>query len=150
MESNGVNINVRVFRRNLRNLIIVWNTAQLDPSLRQCTSAFILDGIPNGKETLLTFSKFVPDTPEKFPKDIDGIIVSHANNNMDPMKPYLVKVVFGFGECRHEEIKEVLAMSNFVIPEPPKITNDMHMYAYDYAERKWVPMPFDPKLVRGE
>jgi hypothetical protein len=138
-------ISVRVFRRNAKNIIILWNTAQLDEAFIKPVVASIVD--LEGKESLLAYSKFKPDSPEKFPKDIDGIVISHANNNLDPNTGYKVKLSFSNGNVYYEALQEVLPMSNVVPAEVLKPIESVHMYAYDYANRKWVPLPVDTKLM---
>lgn len=138
-------ISCRVFRRNNKNIIILWNTAQLDSSFVDPVIASLVGD--DGKESLLVYNKFVPDSPEKFPKDIDGIIISHLNNNLDPNSSYKVKILFANGTLRHEVVKDVLPVSPVVPAESMKPTQIVHMYAYDYKNSKWVPLPFDPRLA---
>lgn len=138
-------ISCRVFRRNNKNIIILWSAAQLDASFVKPVVASTVD--TDGKESLLIYSRFKPDNPEKFPRDIDGIIISHVNNNLDPNKGYSVKLTFGNGITSHEERQEVLPVSAVTPAEPIKAVEAVHMYAYDYKNRKWVPLPVDQKLV---
>ena len=138
-------ISCRVFRRNNKNIIILWNTAQLDISFIDPVVASIVDA--EGKESLLAYSKFKPDNPEKFPRDIDGIVISHINNNLDPNSGYKIKLSFRNGNVYCEALQDVLPVSAITPVEAPKPTEVVHMYAYDYKNRKWVPLPADQKLM---
>ena len=138
-------ISCRVFRRNNKNIIILWNTAQLDVSFIKPVVASVVD--LEGKENLLVYSKFTPDSPEKFPKDIDGIVISHNNNNLDPNLGYKIKLAFSNGDMYCEALQDVLPVSAVTPTEPIKQAEAVHMYAYDYKNRKWVPLPVDQKLV---
>ena len=135
----------RVFRRNNKNIIILWNTSQLDPAFVSPVVASVV--ADDGKETLLTYSKFSPDSPEKFPRDIDGIVISHVNNNLDPNSGYKIRLSFVNGTVHSEALQDVLPVNALGPVETPKPSEIVHMYAYDYAARKWVPLPVDQKLV---
>jgi hypothetical protein len=138
-------LSVRVFRRNNKNIIILWNTAQLDPAFVDPVIATRVDA--GNKEVPLTYSKFRPDNPEKFPKDIDGIVVSHANNSLDPNLGYKIKLSFSNGNLYCEALQDVLPVSAVPPPEPVKSAEIVHVYGYDYKNRKWVPLPIDPNLM---
>ena len=103
-----------------------------------------------GKETLLAYSKFKPDSPEKFPRGIDGIVISHINNNLDPNSAYKIKLSFKNGHVYCESVKEILPVSSVGMPEAIKPVDAVHVYAYDYANHKWVPLPVDQKLMVGQ
>lgn len=138
-------IGCRVFRRNNKNIIIVWNATQLDPLFVSPVVATIVDS--EGKESLLAYSKFKPDNPEKFPRDVDGIVISHINNNLNPDMGYKIKLSFCNGKVYCEALQDVdpvNATSPINIPKPAEA---IHMYAYDYKNRKWVPLPVDQKLM---
>lgn len=137
-------ITARVFRRNPKNIIIVWNVTGLDMPMKRPVVATIID---EGKETLLAYSRFIPDSPEKFPRGTDGIIISHVNNNLDPNKAYKIKLSFGDSEPKTELIKDVSPTCVYTAPEAPKDIQPTHMYAYDYKKCKWVPLPVDQSLI---
>lgn len=138
-------IGCRVFRRNNKNIIILWNTAQLDSAFVSPVVASILD--QDGKESLLAYSTFKPDNPEKFPKDIGGIVISHLNNNLNPESGYKIKLSFSNGNVYQEAIQDVLPVSAITPVEPARPADIVHMYAYDYKNRKWVPLPVDQRLM---
>jgi hypothetical protein len=140
------NLNLRIFRRNPKNIIIIWNSAHLTGFFTRPVSAMVID---EAGDMLLTYSKFVPDAPEKFPKDIDGIVISHSGNNLDANKAYKIKIAFGDRVNGFEIIKEVMPVNSFTIPDGPKEVQAMHMYAFDYRKQKWVPFPFDPKVLEN-
>ena len=143
------NINFRVFRRNNKNLILLWNAASLPDDGRTSIAAFLVDGESEGP---VTFAKFVPENIEKFAKDVDGIVIPHGPNKIDPSKACTIKVLFGEGDDSFEVTKTVLPANS--APEAteretagPKI---MHMYGFDYATKQWVPFPVNPELLGGE
>ena len=138
-------IGCRVFRRNNKNIIILWNAAQLDPVFVSPVVVSVIDS--EGKESLIAYSKFRPDSPEKFNKDIDGIIISHVNNNLDPAAGYKIKLSFSNGNVYLEAIQDILPVSSITPSEIPKTAEIVHMYAYDYVNRKWVPLPVDQRLM---
>ena len=135
----------RVFRRNNKKIIILWDASQLDSTFTNPVIASVI-GV-EGKDTPLTYSQFKPDNPEKFSRDIDGIVISHLSNNLDPNKEYKVKLVFHGQEDSCETIQEVLPATVIVPTETTRVTEVVHMYAYDYKNRKWVPLPVDQRLV---
>ncbi len=137
-------IGCRVFRRNNKNIIILWDAALLAPEFVDSPTATVIED--GGREILLTYSKFRPDNPEKFSKHIAGIVVSHINNNLDPAAGYKIKLAFVNGQMHHEAFQDVLPVSA-VSPESIKPAEIVHLYGYDYNNRKWVPMPIDPKLL---
>lgn len=138
------NINFRVFRRNNKNLILLWNSSSMPDDGRFSVAAFLMDGDSEGP---LVFSKFLPENPEKFSGDVDGIVIPHTPNKIDPTKPCTIKILFGEGDDSFEVVKTVLPANS--APEAqdremagPKI---VHMYAYNYGEKKWVPFPANPE-----
>lgn len=137
---------VRVFRRNNKNTIIVWNTVQLDTEYNKPVIAALINDI--GQEIILTYSKFVPDNPEKFPRGIDGIVISHVNNNLNPTEQYKIKVTFNGenGESFSTE-KDILPVILTPASETIKPVDVVHVYGFNYKTRQWVPMPVDPKLI---
>lgn len=139
------NINFRVFRRNNKNLILLWNNGTLPDTCRETVSAFI-DREEGGP---LKFSRFVPESPDKFAKDVDGIVIPHSGNDMDPSKGYEIHVVFGEGDDAMEVIK-LVKPANFSHEVPTSTPdNAVHIYGMDYSTGKWVPFPVDPKLLDG-
>lgn len=137
-----MNINFRVFRRNNKNLILLWNNTSLSDDQRSCIAAFEAPGgLEDDRE--LTWSKFVPDNPEKFAPDVDGIVVPHASNRLNPSEACTVKVVLGSGEDSLEMVKEVLPANSVVEPARPPEPKRVHMYAMDYSRNVWVPWPHD-------
>ena len=140
------NCNLRIFRRNNKNTIILWNSASLPDENKTSVAAFLVDG---EKEGPVVFSKFVPENIEKFAKDVDGIVISHSANKMDPTKPCTIKVLFGEGDDSFEITKTVLPANS--APEAtdresagPKV---VHMYAMNYETKQWVPFPVNPELL---
>lgn len=143
------NINFRVFRRNNKNLILLWNSASLPDDNRTSIAAFLVDGDAEGP---VKFAKFVPENSEKFAKDVDGIVIPHSSNKIDPTKPCTIKVLFGEGDDSFDVTKTVLPANS--APEAQERESSgpriCHMYAMDYATKQWVPFPVNPELIGGE
>lgn len=140
------NISFRVFRRNNKNTILLWNSASLPDENKTSVAAFMVDG---DREGPLSFSKFVPENSEKFAKDVDGIVIPHLSNKIDPSKPCTIKVLFGEGDDSFDVVKTVLPANS--APESteretagPKV---VHVYGMDYATKQWVPFPVNPELI---
>lgn len=142
------NINFRVFRRNNKNLILLWNHAHLSDNQKENLSAYVTSGLSDDRE--LEWSKFSPDSPEKFATDVDGMVISHTQNKLNPSETCTVKVVFGIGEESLEMVKDVMP-ANAVI-EPSRSVPESHgqkrmfLYAKDYKTGEWVPWPSDGEM----
>jgi hypothetical protein len=145
-----VNCNLRIFRRNAKNLIFLWNAGSLPDAAKDVVSAFLVD--EDGNEGPLKFSKFVPDNPSKFQGDVDGIVIAHDQNKMDAESAYTVRIIIGDGDEPLEFIKEVLPAN--AVPPPERTPQDapkvVHVYGMDYKTKRWVPFPVDPSLFGGD
>jgi len=141
-------INFRVFRRNSRNLILLWSEGGMSESQKESIRVYIhqiSDTEESSREVF--FRKFAPDNPEKFTKDVSGIVVPHAENKIDPKSRCMVRVVFGSGDDAIEIDKEVLpASASGAIESTSCPTTQagvvVHLYAWDTEKGKWVPLPF--------
>lgn len=139
----SANISFRVFRRNNKNTILLWSSAALPDDNKFSVAAFLIDG---DVDRPLSFSKFAPDNPEKFTGDVDGIVISHLANKIDPTKPCTIKVLFGEGDDSFEVTKTVLP-ANSAPESQERVTagpHVAHMYGYSYALKKWIPFPCEP------
>jgi hypothetical protein len=139
-----MNLNFRVFRRNGKNLILLWSQSQLTDEQREEISAHVVDpdGMGEGRE--LKFSKFVPDNPEKFAPDVGGIVIAHSVNGLNPSESCTVRVVIGMGEDSIEMIKDVLPYKPIgEIPSRQEPHRKVYLYAMDYETKAWVPWPSD-------
>lgn len=137
-------LNFRVFRRNAKNLILLWSSGHLTEDQKSIVTAFLvdpLDGMSDGRE--LKWSKFVPDNPEKFTQDVCGIVIQHSTNAIDSAKSCAIKVMLGHGEDAIELIKEVLPANAIGdLPRPAvDASRRLHMYAFDSSTGAWIPWP---------
>ena len=142
-------LNLRVFRRNARNLIFLWSPTGLTGAPK-ITASIVEEGAPDRP---LIFTRFVPEQPEKFSKDVDGIVIAHQENDMDAGRQYSIKLAFGNGGREGIEfIKQVKPANAAPEPVPQKDQRVVHVYGMDYGTGKWVPFPVDSKLIleRGE
>jgi hypothetical protein len=138
-----MNLNFRVFRRNGKNLILLWSQSQLTDEQREEISARVVDpnGLGDGRE--LKFSKFVPDNPEKFAPDVGGIVIAHSTNGLNPSEPYTVLVVIGAGDESIEMVKDVLPYKPIGDVQRPEQNRKVYMYAMNCETNVWVPWPHD-------
>lgn len=152
-----MNINFRVFRRNNKNLILLWSSKTLTAEQQENLRAYVVEA---GKATReLAWRPFVPDNPDKFAPDVAGIVLSHSSNGLDPAEKCVVRVVFG------TEIGEVFEIDKDVEPAnaapserpapagrpgamaiPAPTSQDVHLYVMDYETGEWVPLSCDAKL----
>lgn len=143
-----MNINFRVFRRNNKNLIMIWNNSQLSEGQKDSLFAYVVSGLCDDRE--LEWSKFVPDNPEKFAPDVDGIVIPQIQNKLNPSETCTVKVVFGIGEESLEMVKDVMPANAIIGPSRPMPESAgqkrMFLYAKDYKTGEWVPWPVDGKF----
>ena len=137
-----MNINFRVFRRNNKNLIFLWNSGSIPDSCGGSISVIREDD----DGSALEFSRFVPENPEKFAEDVDGIVIPHAQNRIDPSKSCSVRVVFGEGEDSFS-LSKTVKPANFSPESPSKPVAEVRMYGKNYSTGEWVPFPVDSKLL---
>jgi hypothetical protein len=135
-----MNFGLRVWRRSDSKTILIWNQSLLPDDCREVSNVFVDDDTCRGP---LKCSKFVPDNPEKFAKDVDGKVIPHAINGLDPLKLYVMRVVFGVDDETVEASKEVKPVGAIPVrvPEHTQTTNIVHVYGMDYATGKWIPFP---------
>jgi hypothetical protein len=154
-----MSINFRVFRRNNKNIILLWNAGALPDNCRDSVSVHISrspslteDGSEMDEYYPVEFSRFLPESPEKFAKDVDGVVISHSKNNIDPTALCVAKVVFGEDEDAieiYKEIKPANSSPSENIGTQQFSGKDLRLHGYDYRNNKWVPFPVDPKLLPG-
>lgn len=143
-----MNINFRIFRRNNKNLILLWNSEALTP--KQKDNLVVLEMGESETERPLSYKRFVPDNPEKFADDVDGVVISHAQNSLDPVKSCVVKLVFGHldDDGAFEVVKSVDPANSAPDKTASKEPTELRMYGMDYATGEWKPLPVDPKLTK--
>lgn len=140
-----MNVNFRIFRRNNKNLILLWNIENLSTSQKE--NLVVLEMGESDTERPITYKRFVPDNPEKFADDVDGVVISHAQNKLDPSKSCTVKLIFG-----DDDIFEVVKSVNPANSVPEQTVSKepvvFRAYGMDYATGEWKPIPVDPKLIK--
>ena len=138
----GSNLNLRVFRRNNKGLILLWNGSHVEQRYRNVRAYLV--GSDEVERPLVT-SKFVPDNPEKFNEDVAGLVIAHLANSMDPVKSYNIRLIFGTAEDSFTLDKQVLSATP-IAKDPTVGETVVHMYGYDYDNEKWVPLPVNTSL----
>lgn len=140
-------IGLRIFRRNSKGIILLFNKAILPDKCKDSVCAFLVD--VDGNEGPLTFTPFIPDAPEKFAAGVSGIVINHIQNKIDPSKPCTIKLIFGEDDESFEVVKSILPANS--APEmPEKNSQIVHIYGFDYKSKTWVPMPVNRELLGGE
>jgi len=125
------NTRFRVFRRNQKNIVLIWETEGLTPDqMGNVQVNLILDN----DELLhdLKFTIFVPLKKEKFKNEVTGVIINHRDNNLDTTKSYTFEIVLG--------LKNTVAQTINVKPFEEEVKNasvDLHLYAWDPEHNKW-------------
>ena len=138
----GSNLNLRVFRRNNKGLILLWNGAHVEQRFRNVKAYLV--GSDDVERPLVT-TKFVPDNPEKFSEDVDGLVIAHLANSLDPVKSYNIRLIFGTADDSFTIDKQVLSATP-IAKDPVVAETIVHMYGYDYDNEKWVPLPVNTSL----
>lgn len=132
-------INLRVFRRNRKGSIIIWDIPKLPFVNGKVSSVFI-----NDSPEQAVFDVFKPGTPYKFLTEVGGISIPHFDNHIKESEGYKVKIVFEEGFYVYKSIFS--SYGDTPVPPAEKI---VHLYAYDYHDRKWIPFPVDKKLLES-
>jgi hypothetical protein len=136
----GSNLNLRVFRRNNKGLILLWNGSHVEQRYKNVHAYLVgSDGVER------PLSRFVPDNPEKFNGDVEGLVIAHLQNSMDPVKSYDIRLIFGGKDDSFVMDKQVLSATP-IAKDPASSETVVHMYGYDYDNEKWVPLPVNTSL----
>lgn len=141
-----MNVNFRVFRRNVKNLILLWSSRYLTNDQRENMRVYAVEA-DSYRE--LTWKPFSPDSPDKFAPDVCGVVVSHSNNALDPAEPCAIRVMLGTGDNVIEIEKDVLPASQAGPADPPaprvapaaiERTINVRLYVLDEETKNWIPV----------
>lgn len=139
----SIEIGCRIFRRNKKNIIILWDSHVI-PDM---TLSGVFVEKEDGVELPLDYVKFSPMATEKFIPGTTGIIINHSKNNIDPEEKVIIKIVFKDNSRGAEspiiitkEIMPVTYRETVAKKEPSK---SIKVYGFDYVKNKWVPFPVD-------
>ena len=119
----------RVFRRNNKNLIIIWEAKELSKDQKESIKVDIEDEEDESISDI-SFSQFIPENKEKFKDDTQGIIVDQGANNIDPEKQYTVRVVLGSQSQISRTIQAFPCRLS-------KKSNKCFLYAWDRNRGQW-------------
>jgi hypothetical protein len=120
------NINLRVFRRNSKNIILLWDNNRLTED----TKIFLL---PEKKE--LFWKAFVPLNRNKFQREVQGVVIPQKENNISPEEEVLIGVEIN---GKLNEIKVRPCEKNIMI---------VKLFGYDAVRKRWY--PFQGEFVNG-
>lgn len=137
-ELQSVQINARVFRRNKRNTIIIWDVNKL-PFTDQTISGVYL----NPEQKQLLYEIFVPTAPKKFLTKVGGVIIPHFQNKINENEQISIRIIFKAGYYLDKDIYP--ASDDLTTPPLDKI---VYLYVFDYNLKKWVPFPFDKTVLK--
>jgi len=133
-------LNLRVYRRTLDNIALLWNQKALGAEAKK------LEVYAVGEEQKLEF--ITSEQMEKVleegiiaPADTVVMMIPHELNKLDPYKDYDIQVVWGEGDNRQSHKIKVYAFG--VLPPTEKDDKKLnnHMYGFYEEERKWVKLP---------
>jgi len=114
----------------------------------------------------IAWRPFQADNPDKFAPDVAGVVISHASNGMDPAEKCVIRVVFGTETGEIFEMDKEVDPANAATDRPARPTaapnaapagtvqtggllglvQQMHLYAYNYETKEWVPLPWTASL----
>jgi len=131
-------LKLRVFRRTLNNIMIIWNLEGLEDTERDLDklNIFLLD--KNDKPIkVLNFRQLDPDDFKNLkPKkdQICGVIIPQKENVIDPFKK--IKLKFSFNKTKEVELQIAAKgfMETFLKDNKEKA---VFLYAYDVKNRAW-------------
>lgn len=132
-------INLRVYRRSLENIALLWNNTALTPE--QARTIRVYCEI-NGNSKLLQFVTDHKNT--EVDNKIDNAtvtLINHAMNGLSPYAGYSLMVEFGKND---QKITQPIYVYPFgVLPTLEKDDKkaNRHMYGWDYHEMKWAKVP---------
>ena len=143
-----IDIGCRIFRRNAKNIVVLWDSNLiLDKSLLK--NVFIVKD--DGVELPLRYHSFKPMASDKFLPGTDGVVINHAVNTINPNEKITIKLLFGEGDASFDVIKEVRPAQDKVKKEDMEPERAIKVYGFDYSKGKWVPFPVDVdsfKIIR--
>jgi len=124
-------LNLRVFRRNKRNIILIWNSENL--SKEQCDSVAVeIEDAEKFKN--VTFTSFTPHDSDKFSKKVNGVVINQVDNNLDVNRFYNIKVMFGKDANKVSRIITILPFKPTVETKEGKV---VYLHAYDRDKATW-------------
>lgn len=137
-ELQSAQINARVFRRNKRNTIIIWDVNKLPFTDHTISGVFL-----NPDQKQLLYEIFVPTTPKKFLTKVGGVVIPHFQNKINENEQISVRIIFQAGYYLDKDVYPV--SEDFTTPPLDKI---VYLYVFDYNLKKWVPFPFDKAVLK--
>ena len=146
-----VNLNLRVFRRNVKNLIVLWSSRNLTDDQRENTRVYAVEANAYRE---LTWRPFVPDNPDKFAPDVVGVVIGHSGNKLDSAEPCTVRFMLGVDNVieieKNVDPASQAGPADFPSSTPASSTHatvagsrtiNVRLYALDELSGNWVPVP---------
>lgn len=133
------NLNLRIYRRTLENIALLYNKKALTEEQQKNIEIFEVGKKGSRKLEFITSEQIESVLEEGIiaPDSTVLIMINHEKNNLDPYSDYTLDVVFG------DFHQEILVYAFGVLPPTEKDDKklNIHNYGYDNIERKWVKLP---------
>jgi len=132
-------INLRVFRRTLNDITLLWDTKDLTEDAKNNVEIFVV------LKTKLKSLQFIKDsdidkTAGKLKEDVLGVIIDHELNGLEKHKTYTFIIKLG-----KENPKEyqVVVLPYGVLPdaERDKKSANVHFFGWNIEDKEWVKIP---------
>jgi len=133
-------ISLRVFRRNNKKLIILWDKDSLPHDDYTELQIFLVD--EKGKIPL-HYQEFISHDTEKFQENITGVIISHQENDLPPDADLLLEFVFS-SKSTNTFYKDQLKVTGKNVDS----SSSRKLYGYNKESKNWYPLNCD--LVDGK
>ena len=123
------NLNLRVFRRNKKNIILIWNSESLKKDQLDSVS---LEMETNGVFGPVEFQKFAAHNEAKFTRGVEGVVINQETSKLDPLRFYNFKVTLG----STNKIFKLISVLPFK-SSTEKETRAVYLHAWDGAKGCW-------------
>jgi len=136
-------INLRLFRRTLEDIILLWSTVKLKEEEK--TKIKIYVDMERSKEVKrweeIKFSSLLKDEKAKVDKNTAIAVISCEENGLNINEEYLFKITLGEKENKIEE--EILIFPFGVLPDEEKddVVKNSHLFGFVKGRGKWKKVP---------
>jgi hypothetical protein len=124
-------LNFRIFRRNKKNLIIIWNLKNLTTDQKNEMHFELIPSDENDDTKSIEFVPFIPIDKTKFVDDVAGGVIGHEENSLDPNGTYNIKITLGRNN--------IITKNILILPVKKQQKQDkaISLMAYDDANKKF-------------
>jgi len=133
-------LNLRVYRRTLDNIALLWNKSALTPEQLQNIEIYRIDNNQRFKLKFATSSQMESILEEGIitPDDTVLAMINHDLNKLDPHMDYLFEIIFS-----NEYNAKIHVYSFGVLPPTERDDKkaNAHMYGFVDDEKRWAKIP---------